>query len=42
MMDGACQQEARTTGPFHAMIDVMDSVRGYGVATHWPTARTRR
>jgi hypothetical protein len=35
MMDGACQQEARATatGPFHAMIDVMDSVRGYGVAT---------
>ena len=35
MMDSACQQEARrpATGLFHAMIDVMDSVRDYGVAT---------
>lgn len=34
MMDGACQQEARRTptGPFHVMIDVMDSVRDFGGA----------
>lgn len=34
MMDGACQQEGRrtATGPVHAMIGVMDSVRDFGVA----------